>query len=558
MTPKRKTLFTLVLVSAVAVSVAAGPAAINKAQGFYKRLEVLGRMFEIIEMYYVEEVGAEDMFEYAVSGVLENLDPHSHYYTADEYRNLQERYRGDYFGIGIQFDVFDGVLTVLDALQGGPSERLGLRPGDQIVRIEGEDATGLDNEQIFERLRGPKGTRVTVTVRRPALDDEWEVNITRDQVEVSSILAATMLEPDVGYVWLSTFSQKGADQLEEHLRDFEARGMRAFVLDLRGNRGGLMSQAIRITDKFLSGGKKILVTKGRTANASGENLSTDRDTHARTPMIVLVDHQSASASEIVAGALQDWDRALVVGQVTFGKALVQNQFPFDDGSALFLTIARYYTPSGRLIQRPYVDGDDEQYFNPDWDTIAGSPDDTEAAPEDGEATADDSTEPLERPLFHTDAGRPVFGGGGIVPDVGIDPTKVSSLAMWLYNRRLTFQFATRYVAKHAATLPADLDTYLDGFVVDDAIVDEFVEFLRYPSLRQQLEAAQVPLDDETLANARDDIRMYLRAHVAANIWGLAAGRIVLLQYDGQVQQSLGLVPQAASLMELKPQVAAGF
>ena len=551
MTAKRKTLVVTVLIAALAVSIAAGPAAVNKAQGFYKRLEVLGRMFEIIEMYYVEEVAADDMFEHAVGGVLENLDPHSHYYTADEYRTLQERYRGDYFGIGIQFDIFDGVLTVLDSLEGGPSHRLGLRPGDQIVRIEGEDAIGLDNEQIFAQLRGPKGTRVTVTVRRPALDEEWDVNITRDQVEVSSILAATMLEQDVGYVWLSTFSQKGAAQLEEHLRDFEKRGMRAFILDLRGNRGGLMSQAIRITDKFLSGGKKILVTKGRTANASGENLSTDRNTHPATPMIVLVDHQSASASEIVAGALQDWDRALVVGQVTFGKALVQNQFPFNDGSALFLTIARYYTPSGRLIQRPYVDGSDEEYFNPDWEAIEESTDGAVAESEDGE-------EPLERPLFHTDAGRPVYGGGGIVPDVSIDPTSVSSLAMWLYNRRLTFQFATRYVAENAATLPTDLDAYLDGFSVDDAVIDEFIEFLRWPSLREQLEAAKVPLDDETLDGAREDIRMYLQAHIAGNIWGLQAGRIVLLRYDGQVQQSLALVPQAADLMELKPQVAAGF
>jgi carboxyl-terminal processing protease len=553
MTVKRRTLLITAFVSALAVSVAAGPLAIGKAQGFYKRLEVLGRMFEIIEMYYVEEVGAEDMFEYAVGGVLENLDPHSHYYTAEEYRNLQERYRGDYFGIGIQFDIFDGVLTVLDALEGGPSQQLGLRPGDQIVRIEGEDAVGFNNEEIFGRLRGPKGTRVTVTVRRPALDEEWDVNITRDQVEVSSILAATMLETDVGYVWLSTFSQKGGAQLEEHLRDFEARGMRAFILDLRGNRGGLMSQAIRITDKFLSSGKKILVTKGRTANASGENLSTDRDTHPNTPMIVLVDHQSASASEIVAGALQDWDRALVVGQVTFGKALVQNQFPFDDGSALFLTIARYYTPSGRLIQRPYEGGDDEDYFNPDWEAIEGSDDGTDTA--DG---SDSSAEPIDRPTFHTDAGRPVYGGGGIVPDVGIDPTKVSSLAMWLYNRRLTFQFATRYVAEHEATLPTTLEAYLNEFDIDDAVVDEFIEFLRWPSLREQLETARVPLDDETIDGAREDIRMYLQAHIAANIWGLQAGRIVLLRYDGQVQQSLGLMPQAADLMELKPQIAAGF
>ena len=550
MTVKRKTLFVTALFTVVVIAIAA-PTAVGKAHSFYKQLEILGRMFEIIEMYYVEKVEADNMFEYAVGGVLDNLDPHSHYYTAEEYRNLQERYRGDYFGIGIQFDIFDNVLTVLDALEGGPSQRLGLRPGDQIIRIEDEDAVGLDNEQIFERLRGPKGTRVTVTVRRPARDQEWDVNITRDQVEVPSILVATMLDPDVGYMRLSTFSQKGAAQLEEHLRDFEKRGMRALILDLRGNRGGLMSQAIRITDKFLSGGKKILETKGRTANASGENLSTDRDTHPSTPMIVLVDHQSASASEIVAGALQDWDRALVVGQTTFGKALVQNQFPFSDGSALFLTIARYYTPSGRLIQRPYVDGDDEDYFNPDWEALEESTNGNVAESEDG-------TEPVDRPIFHTDAGRPVYGGGGIVPDIIVDPTKVSSLAMWLYNRRLTFQFATRYVVEHAAALPTDLDAYLERFKVSDAVIDEFIEFLRWPSLREQLDAAQVPLDDETLDEAREDIRMYLEAHIAANVWGLEAGRIVLLRHDHQIQRSLGLIPQAANLMELKLQVAASF
>ncbi len=534
----------------VTVAVAAAPRLVSSTQAFYNRIEVLGRMFEIIEMHYVEDVDADAMFRYAVDGVLENLDPHSRYYTAEEYRDLSERYRGDYFGIGIQFEIFDDVLTVLDALEGGPSAKLGLRPGDQIVKINGESAIGFDNDEVFKRLRGPKGTTVNVTVRRPALDDEWEVTITRDQVEVSPISAATMLD-GVGYVWLNTFSQKGADQLEEHLRELEAEGMRAFILDLRGNRGGLMSQAVRITDKFVSGGKRIVYTKGRNPNASGENYSTERDTHKRWPMIVLVDHNSASASEIVAGALQDWDRALIVGQLTWGKALVQNQFPFSDGSALFLTIARYYTPSGRLIQRPYEGGDDDEYNNPDWEAIESAANDAESEPN---AEPGDSTN-NERPLFHTAGGRPVRGGGGIAPDIEVKPTKVAALAIWLFNRRLGFQFATKYVAENAAALPVDLDAYQDRFEVGDELLAQFEQFLHTPAVKELIDRAQAPLDEETLSKARDDIRMYLKADIAANLWGQEAGRIVLLEYDAQVQRALDLVPEAAALLDVRPQVA---
>lgn len=551
----RRNLVILALVVVVVATVAASPHAVSSAQGFYKRLEVLSRMFEIVEMYYVEDVEADDMFRYAVNGVLENLDPHSRYYTADEFRDLSERYRGDYFGIGIQFDIFDGVLTVLDSLEGGPSQKLGLRPGDQIVKIAGEDARGFDNDQVFERLRGPKGTRVEVTVRRPALDEQWNLTITRDQVAVSAVPVATMLG-DIGYIWLNTFSEKGADQIEQKLREFEARGMRAFIFDLRGNRGGLMSQAVSITDKFVAGGKKIVQTKGRTPNATGENLSTDRTTHPRWPMLVLVDHNSASASEIVAGALQDWDRALVVGQLTWGKALVQNQFPFNDGSALFLTIARYYTPSGRLIQRPYTGGDDEDYANPDWDAIEARNRGDESG--DGATDLDSGPPGVDaRPIFHTAAGRPVRGGGGVAPDVEVKPTGVSTLAAWLYNRRIGFQFATKYVAEHAAELPSEVDAFIADFEIDDELVGEFERFLHSPSIKVLIDQAQAPIDEESLTQARADIRMYLKADLASNLWGLQAGRIVLLQYDGQIQKALQLIPDAAALLEMKPQIAAG-
>jgi len=539
MTLRRKRYLSALVVIVAVTAAVAGPALASRTQRLAARLDTLSRMFDIIEAYYVEDVGADELFQNAVEGMLDDLDPHSRYLSSERYKAERERYRGDYHGIGIQFDIFDGVLTVLDALEGGPSEKLGLRPGDQIVKITGESAIGMDNDQIYDRLRGPRGTRVEVTVRRPALDEEWDVNITRDEVEVPAVLAATMLDSSVGYVWLSTFSEKGADQLQRHLEEFEAEGMSAFILDLRGNRGGLMSQAVRITDKFLAGGKQIVETRGKAPNSDGKMFSTDRDTHPRVPMIVLVDHSSASASEIVAGALQDWDRALVVGQLTWGKALVQNQFEFNDGSALFLTIARYFTPSGRLIQRPYSSGDDGDYMIPDWEAIY-------AARGDG------------LPEFETAAGRTVLGGGGIMPDFEVDPTQAAGVAVWLYNRRYTFQFATRFVSENAAAIPASLEDYLDDFEVDDATLDEFYEFLSWPSIRPTLDEAGLPLDEETLTEARDDLRMYLAAHIASNVWGLEAGRLVLLHHDGQVRGALGLLPQAADLLTLGPIDTAGL
>ncbi len=538
MTSKRRHLALATITLIVVAAVATGPALASRAQRLANRLDTLSRMFDIIEAYYVEDVESEDLFNSAVTGMLEDLDPHSRYYSAEEYRTLRERYRGDYHGIGIQFDIFDGILTVLDALEGGPSEKLGLRPGDQIIRIRGEDAVGLDNDEIYDRLRGPKGTDVVVTVRRPALDREWDVTITRDEVEVPAVLAASMLDNGVGYLWLSTFSEKGADQIERYMREFEEQGMNAFILDLRDNRGGLMSQATRITDKFLDGGLQIVETRGKAPNSDSEIFSRDGGTHPRVPMIVLVNHGSASASEIVAGALQDWDRALVVGQLTFGKALVQNQFEFNDGSALFLTIARYYTPSGRLIQRPYVNGADEDYMAPDWEALESNRDDL--------------------PIFETAAGREVLGGGGIMPDVVVAPSTVSGLAQWLYARRYTFQFATRYVSENGANIPPTLQEFLNEFEVDDAMLDDFVDFLNWPSIRPTLDAAGVPMDDETIGNAREDLRMYLRAHVAANLWGLEAGRIALLDYDGQIIEALSLIPQAADLLQIQKQDVAAY
>ena len=527
------------LVLLTVAAAAYGPGMATAAGQMYSRLEVLEDIMEIIDRHYVEEVDVDELFDNATRGVLENLDPHSQYYSAEEYTALQEQYRGDYAGIGVSFEMFDGVLTVLDPLAGGPSQALGIRPGDEIIEVNGQSSIDWTVDEVYEHVRGPAGTRIDVTVMRPSIDEILEYTITRGNVAIAAVSIVAMLDDEVGYIRLNTFSQRTADQVEQALQDLEARGMKRLVLDLRGNGGGLMSQALRLTDKFLEGGKVIVETRGRTAVANASEETTDRDTHPQLPMIVLVNRGSASASEIVSGALQDWDRALIVGETTFGKALVQNQFRFRDGSALFLTIARYYTPSGRLIQREYI-GD--EYLNPEVVDDVRSEDD----PEWFVAAEDD------RPVHTTAGGRTVFGGGGIHPDIEVEPTRVAGIAALMYRAplRLFFRYGVRYAGTDAAEIPVDFDDFNDNFVVTDEMVDDFIAFVRSDAIRGPFDENEVPIDDETMDPAREDIRIYIKSDIAAAVWGGDTGREVLLRHDDQVMRTLGLLPQAANLLTL--------
>ncbi len=527
------------------VAAAYGPGMATAAGQMYSRLQVLEDIMDIIDRHYVDDVDVDELFDNATRGVLENLDPHSRYYSAEEYTALQEQYRGDYAGIGVSFEMFDGVLTVLDALEGGPSQALGIRPGDEIIEVEGQSAIGWTVEKVYDRLRGPAGTRVNVTVMRPSVDELLQYTIKRGNVEIAAVSIVAMLNDEVGYIRLNTFSQKTADQVEKALQDLETRGMERLVLDLRNNGGGLMAQALQLTDKFLEGGKVIVETRGRAAVANASEQTTNRYTHPELPMIVLVNRGSASASEIVSGALQDWDRALIVGETTFGKALVQNQFRFRDGSALLLTIARYYTPSGRLIQREYV-GD--EYLGPE------VVDDVRS--EDDPAWTGDQTD--DRPVFTTAGGRTVYGGGGIHPDIEIEPTRVSRIAAFMYRAplRLFFRYGVRYAAGHAAEIPADFDDFKDNFVVTDEMFDDFVAFVRSDGIREPFDENDVPLTDEVMDEAREDIRIYIKSDVAAAVWGGDTGREILLRYDDQVMKTIGLLPQAANLLTLASRSAA--
>ena len=292
----------------------------------------------------------------AFDGIMKKLDPHSVYIPPKELEDIDEKFKGKFQGIGIEFDILNGYITVITPVADSPSERAGLQPGDKIVKINGEDAYEIKKEQVFEKLRGKKGTPVDITIKRIGTKKLFNVTIVRDNIPIYSVRAETMIDDSTGYIRLTRFSATTKQEVEKSIKRLKTKGMKRLLLDLRNNSGGYLEQAAGIADLFIVEKDTLVYTKGKKATTKQVFIADPSRGHGELPLIVLVNRGSASASEIVSGAVQDLDRGLVIGETTFGKGLVQRQIPLKDGSAIRITIARYFTPSGRLIQRPYEEG----------------------------------------------------------------------------------------------------------------------------------------------------------------------------------------------------------
>lgn len=502
---------------------AADPAA---EENLLDRLRTFNDILRLVRANYVDEVDAAALMDGAIDGLLEDLDPHSNYVDPKRSAEMNERYRGDYFGIGISFAIRDGYLTVISPIEGSPSDRLGIRAGDRIVKINGVSAMGISENDVFEKLRGPEGTTVHVSIQRPGREELIELDITRERIALKSVPYAFMLDQETGYVRMILFSATTGQELDLALDGLAAAGMKRLVLDLRGNAGGLLEQAVEVADKFIDGRKLLVFQKGRVDGASEEHYATDSDRHPRVPLVVLVDHGSASASEIVAGAVQDWDRGLVAGQTSFGKGLVQRQFRLRDGSALFLTIARYYTPSGRLIQRDYVAGDRSSYYAEGLDD-----EDPNAAPDTAAA----------RPIYHTAAGRTVYGGGGITPDVKIEPPVFTQTQETVERASLPFTFANAYVGRSGFTYPAGFERFLADYEMDEASWREFLD---------HAVKTDPKLTREQLTAERPYIARSVKREIAGNVWGPTERYRVLLASDPVLKEARTLFPQASEFLAL--------
>ena len=441
-------------------------ASTNDTLKYFKKMNYILR---IVDNVYVDEPDNEKMMEGAIEGLLQGLDPHSTYIPVEEQKEVEEDFKGEFGGIGIEFEIKHKFLTVISPIPDTPSDRLGLQPGDRIIKIDGKTAVGITTNEVFKRLKGKIGTKVDITIARTGVDKPLEFEIVRAAIPVHSVIAKCLLDDKkTGYISVNRFAYKTAAELEEALQTLEGRGMTQLILDLRGNPGGLMDQAVEITDKFLDAGKMIVYTKGRFKDFDDEYFSTKGATHEKTPIIILIDAGSASASEIVSGALQDHDRALVLGTKSFGKGLVQRPFDLGDGSVARITIARYYTPTGRLIQRPYENGTESYIF----DRFIDEDDLTEK-----QKFKRDSIKKAQ--TFYTlRKNRVVYGGGGITPDSTITYDPYSNLMTDLFRKRVFQDHSIDFFNTNKevdANWKKDFEVFYNTFEAKDENIKKLIE-----------------------------------------------------------------------------------
>ncbi|MES2765334.1 MAG: S41 family peptidase [Bacteroidota bacterium] len=487
---------------------------------------------------YVDDVDSQKLVEAAIKGMLNELDPHSVYIPAEQMKKVEEDFRGSFDGIGVEFDIVKDTITIVSPISGGPSEALGIQSGDKIIKIDGEKAVGLTREDVPKKLRGPKGTKVMVSIKRAGEPNILDFHITRDKIPLYSVDASFIIDgTDVGYIAANRFAATTHEEIVTAARDLRGQGMKRMILDLRGNPGGFLDQAFKITDEFVSGGKKIVFTKGRREEFNDDFISTDGGEFENIPLVVMINEGSASASEIVSGAIQDLDRGLVVGETSFGKGLVQRQYELGDGSAYRLTISRYYTPSGRTIQRDYKDKDKYRGLE------------GRAELEEGEtATSVDklSKTDTNRPVFKTSGGRTVLGGGGIVPDYVIKSDTVTPLSVAIRRKNLFWEFTDDYLkgkgSSIRSTYISDYNKFLKGFTITDAILNDFKAVAQKDSI--EWNETQAKTDNQFL-------RTSLKATIARAIWGNKGYTPVFVTMDKQVQKALQLFPEAQKIAKLK-------
>lgn len=482
----------------------------------------------IVNNLYVDNVDEEKIVENAVRGILENLDPHSSYSTKEETTSSQETMQGSFSGIGIQFNMQKDTLYVVQTIAGGPSEKVGILPGDRFIAVDDSIIAGrkLKNTDIMKRLRGPNGTKVNIKVKRGSNAELLEFRITRDDIPLNSIDAVYMADGKTGYIRLSRFAATSYKEFKDAITKLKKQGMQQLILDLTDNGGGYMQIAAQIANEMLNRGNLIVYTQGR--KSPRQNLNADGSGTFRTQKVVVMINQfSASASEILSGAIQDWDRGVVVGRRSFGKGLVQREFLLPDSSSFRLTIARYYTPSGRNIQKPYVKGDREDY---DKDIIDRY--------NHGELQSADSIHFADS-LKHTTLRlhRTVYGGGGIMPDVFVplDTTQYTDYHRRLVAKGIIPQFALRYVDKNRADLKAqypDAQKFIKEFTVTDEMLNNLVDAGK---------AEKVDFDKSQFAKSKEMLRTFVKAAIANDLFSTGAYFQIVNEQNDIYKEALSII-----------------
>ncbi len=542
----RATLASVALIGASALMGAtfggSAQAAVDSNEAHLKRYS---EILAAIELNYVEEIDPAKPVASSIREMLRTLDPHSSFFEVKEFSQMQERQKGSYFGLGITIVSIEGRITVVSPFEGSPAHRLGIRAGDIIVGIENEDARGMDIDAVVKRLRGPKGSEVRIKLERQGYDKPLEFTVVRDEIPIHSVPYSFMVAKNVGYIRLVDFNETTAcrpsepsgceRELERALRTLKERGATSYVLDIRDNPGGLLDMAFAVSNLFLKKGQMVVYTKGRFKRDESSYITETDSPWSEAPLVVMTSRHSASASEIVAGAIQDHDRGLIVGERTFGKGLVQTIWPLRSvrGYALSLTTARYYTPSGRSIQRPYG----------------------------GSTALEDYQAPKERvgcdvegadPRL-TDAGRRVFGGDGVAPDICSEPAKTGSVVADLQGRQAFVNFARHFESADVAQATAvegagsrasvgNDKVRLIGkdFKVTPRVVAEFVDFLK---------AGDLPYDQKEFEASRFEIEAEILEETMRQVFGEGEARRRLYALDPQLMKAIESIPLSSMLLK---------
>ena len=497
-----------ILASSLAFFLALGTFAQEAQPEFKSAAEKLTALFYHLENSYVDTVNTDALVDDAIRTVLQDLDPHSVYIPADDVEKANEGLEGNFEGIGIQFNILRDTITVVSPISGGPSEKLGIMAGDKIVSIEGENVAGvgITNQDVTTKLRGDKGTKVNVGIRRRGSKGALDFEIIRDKIPIFSLDAAYMATDKIGYIKLNRFSKTTMTEFTTALNDLKEKGMEDLILDLQGNGGGLLQTSIQLADEFLKNDELIVYTEGRSYPRRDAKAS-DIGGFENGRLVVLIDEGSASASEIVSGAIQDWDRGLIVGRRSFGKGLVQRPIPLPDGSIVRLTTQKYYTPSGRCIQKPYDDGA-EAYYLEKYDRY-----------NNGELWSLDSIQFPDSLKYFTQKKRVGYGGGGITPDVfvALDTSQSSDLNSDLIRKGIMNSFAITYTNRNRKKLMKayeDVTSFKDNFDMDP-VISEFKEYA-------ENESDEIEWTDDQYKTSEKMIKGRLKALIARNLWDYSA------------------------------------
>ncbi|UOG75143.1 S41 family peptidase [Hymenobacter tibetensis] len=496
------------------------------ARGYLKFKEILS----YVDRDYVDSVDAEALSDYAIGRMLEQLDPHSVFIPAKQQQQASSFLQSDFDGVGVEFNIFHDTVTVVAPLSGGPAELSGLQPGDRILAVNGERVSGMHitTEVMFGKLRGPRGSKVVLQLLRRHQAKPLNVAVLRNRIPNNSIDVAYLLDKQTGYIKVSRFANGTFDEFKQALGDLRRQGMTSLVLDLRGNPGGYLDRATKLTDEFIGGTRKIVYTDGKGDQYDTQTFSRVAGEFEQGPLVVLVDEGSASAAEVVAGALQDHDRALVVGRRTYGKGLVQQPIALNDGSELRLTIARYYTPSGRSIQKSYRKG------------LAAYEQDLQNRLRHGELFHADSIHFADSLRFHTDHGRTVYGGGGIMPDLFVprDTSAFSAYYTRLQSHNLVREYALNYFQEHKVELEAlKPEQFLTTFRISDAQLQGLAELAARDGM---------PANPTHLRRCANLLRNQLKAHIARSAYGKPTYYAVLHEQDIEVKQALQAVSNGSA------------